>query len=568
MIKNEIIKYWDDNICEGHLNSESSIVIDYFKSKGIVDIKYIDIGANVGKYYDVLSKHFTIKNCVMFEGSRILSEYLKTKFKETPTVEVFNYAISNEDKLTYFSEETIEYFLNKDDLDGLNLGLSQISPNGGTPTQMRDIYGLLNERFDFFSDFNFIKVDTETVDYFILSSLKNFIKKLKVKPFICFEHNYHNTMDVEVAKQTYHEFLSECGYIGKDFELLSGDVSLTPIESTIVETTIINKEVLNLKSTTINTTDDNKPRIRIHNPSNSQTKDYRNYNRFWDDLTDYLKNFFNVEENRFFENAHSQRFPINLNKGISKDLFLLECEYVIENLDNGEFVIMSVSDDLTHAIINEKENPYLKKILVSQFLSDKIFKHTGKYMYKYSPWTYFQSSVIDLERFYYKRLLVKPIENKIYFKGTSLEDREFLNHINKDLITNFTPLVPELYFNDIIKYKLALSIDGRGEFCYRDIECFGIGVPILRFEYESSFYDELIPNYHYISVTRPSDMELYRLGSEEHYKLLEKRYMEVINDEEFLLFISKNARKYYEDNIFQNNKLKKTFELLNLKNWL
>ena len=151
MIKNEIIKYWDDNICEGHLNSESSIVIDYFKNKGVTDIKYIDIGANVGKYYDVLSKHFNIKNCVMFEGSRILSDYLKTKFKDTPTIEVFNYAISNEDKLSYFSEETIEYFLNKDNLEGLNLGLSQISPNGGTPTQMRDIYGLLNESLLFAS---------------------------------------------------------------------------------------------------------------------------------------------------------------------------------------------------------------------------------------------------------------------------------------------------------------------------------------------------------------------------------------------------------------------------------
>jgi hypothetical protein len=502
----------------------------------------------------------------MFEGSRILSDYLKTKFKDTPTIEVFNYAISNEDKLSYFSEETIEYFLNKDNLEGLNLGLSQISPNGGTPTQMRDIYGLLNERFDFFSDFNFIKVDTETVDYFILSSLKNFIKKLKVKPFICFEHNYHNTMDVEVAKQIYHEFLSECGYIGEDFELLTGDISLTPIETTIVETTIVNKEIINLTST--NTTDDNKPRIRIHNPSNSYTKDYRNYNRFWDDLTDYLKTFFNVDENRFFENAHSQRFPIKLTKGKSNDFCLLECEYIIENLDNGEFVIMSVSDDLTHAILNEKENPYLKKVLVSQFLTEKISENAGKFMFKYSPWTYFQSSVIDLDRFYYKRLLIKPTENKIYFKGTSLEDREFLKHIDSDLITNFTPIVPEQYFNDIIKHKLALSIDGRGEFCYRDIECFGIGVPILRFEYNSRFYNELIPNYHYISIPRPSDMKLFRSGNEEHYKLFEQRYMEVINDEEFLSFISKNARKYYEDNIIQHNKLKKTFDLLNLNNWL
>lgn len=246
MDKNEIIKYWDDNICQGHINSEAAIVIEYFKNKGVTDIKFIDIGANVGKYYDVLSNHFNIKNCVMYEGSRSLTDYLKTKFKDVPTAEVFNYAISNEDKLVYFSEDSIEYSVNNGTLEGLNLGLSQVSPNSGIPTQMRDIYGLLNERFEFFSDFNFIKIDTETLDYYILDSLKNFIKRLKVKPFICFEHNYHNTMSSEVAKQIYDKFLLECGYVGNNFESLSGDISLLPIESTT------NTRINNCDSSTIN----------------------------------------------------------------------------------------------------------------------------------------------------------------------------------------------------------------------------------------------------------------------------------------------------------------------------
>jgi hypothetical protein len=32
-----------------------------------------------------------------------------------------------------------------------------------------------------------------------------------------------------------------------------------------------------------------------------------------------------------------------------------ECEYVIEFMDNGDFYILSVSDDLTYAILNEKD---------------------------------------------------------------------------------------------------------------------------------------------------------------------------------------------------------------------
>jgi len=309
-------------------------------------------------------------------------------------------------------------------------------------------------------------------------------------------------------------------------------------------------------------------KIIVHNPCNEQTRYYRNYNLFWDEFTEYLKNFFNVQENRYFEKAHFERFPIQLKNGRSSNFLLMECEYVIENVDNGEFVVMSASDDLSHAILNEKENPYLKKVLVSQFNPDKILNHVGKFMFKYSPWTYFVSSIIDIEEYYNKRLYKQPTEDKLYFRGTSIEDRAILKYFKPEIITNFRPIAQNAYYDDIIKHKIALSVDGRGEFCYRDVECFGLGIPIIRYEYISKFYDELIPNYHYISLDRPNDMGLYRLGNEHHAKQLESRYFEVLNNLEFLDFISKNARNYYEKNIVQKNKIKNTFDLLNLNKWL
>lgn len=309
-------------------------------------------------------------------------------------------------------------------------------------------------------------------------------------------------------------------------------------------------------------------KIKIHNPCNKHTRYYRNYNLFWDKFTDFLKIHFDVEENRFFENAHSERFPINLNKGVSGNLLILECEYVIENLDNGEFVIMSVADDLNHCILNEQSNPFLKKVLVSQFDPEKILNHTRENFFKYSPWTYFQSQIIDLENYYNKRKDIKELDKKIFFKGTSLEDRSILKHIDQELITDFRPEPPDSYFNQIINHKIALSVDGRGEFCYRDVECFGVGVPIIRYEYVSKFYSELIPNYHYISIKRPSDMTSYRAGTEEHAKKLIERYNEVIEEDNFLNFVSNNAREYYINNVADEAKIKNTFNLLNLHNWL
>ena len=123
-------------------------------------------------------------------------------------------------------------------------------------------------------------------------------------------------------------------------------------------------------------------RIKIHNPCNEHTRYYRYYNYFWDKFTDYLREFFEVEENRYYEFAHMQRFEVNLKKGLSNEFLLLECEYVIENLDNGEFVVLSVADDLSHATLNEAKNPLLKKVLISQFLPKKIHDHVFHNFYK------------------------------------------------------------------------------------------------------------------------------------------------------------------------------------------
>lgn len=310
-------------------------------------------------------------------------------------------------------------------------------------------------------------------------------------------------------------------------------------------------------------------KIRVHNPCNSYTKHNRFYNDFWDEFTIHLKKYFMVEENRQYEFAHSTRFRVNYRYGTTQGYEILECEYAIENLQNGEIVMMSVSDNITSGAINERHNPKFKKVLISQYLLSEIEAHVGEYLYKYHPWTYFQALNFDLEPYYLKRLLEDPIDDRLYFRGTSIDDRTILEHIDKNLITPYHRTIDmPSYFNEMIKHKIALSVDGRGEFCYRDIECFAVGVPIIRFEYVSKMHDPLIPNYHYISIPRPIDMKLYRLGNENHAKMLIERYYEVLNNKDFLKYIVENARKYYLKNCTMPNIIKNTHELLNLDSWL
>ena len=123
----------------------------------------------------------------------------------------------------------------------------------------------------------------------------------------------------------------------------------------------------------------------IHNPCNEYTRRYRNYNLFWDELTDALKQKYTVTENRYFEKAtQGVMIPID-----GKEIRVLECEYVIECEDS--IYILSICDDLNACIL--QKSPKVKKVLISQFIDYQI-KHHVENMNLYSPWIYFQQSCL------------------------------------------------------------------------------------------------------------------------------------------------------------------------------
>jgi len=314
-----------------------------------------------------------------------------------------------------------------------------------------------------------------------------------------------------------------------------------------------------------------KPKVRVHNPTNSETRYSRNYNYFFDVFTNYLKKFFTVEENRYYKHAHKDKLKVDLINGLSNNFYVGECEYIIENFKTGEFVVLTVSDyPLTHAVLNEyrENNACFKKALISQYNPTIIEGHITTDKDKVEPWYYFQTDFVNLDVLYEKRKHIKTKLEKIYFKG-STSYRSFLDHISSDIITDNNTISPtENYLNDLINYKLGLSIDGVGEFCYRDVELMGIGVPMLRYEFLSKMNTPLVPNFHYISVDRPNDLPLYRDGTKVHADKLIERYREVIGDKEFLEFISKNARQYFDDNLKYENLIPKTFQLLKLDDWI
>jgi len=312
-------------------------------------------------------------------------------------------------------------------------------------------------------------------------------------------------------------------------------------------------------------------KVVIHQPKNFESRYYRYYNFLFDGLANKIKENFDCLEARYFKHANETRYPVKLmydkESRNSDSTLLLECEMLIENHETQEVIVLSVSDDLTHAILTNY--PHVKKILISQFEKNKIKSHlyNGQDFRNFHPWVYFPQNIYDYDLYYTKRQELPGLIDKFYFRGTSLEIRAILQGFNPKYFEGGLPIGGfETYASDIINYKIAYSTAGRGEFCYRDIENMAMGIPILRFEYSHEMNPPLIPNFHYISVPRPSITTEHQL-TPDHAPLIENRFLEVKDDKNFLDFISKNAREYYEKYIKLDSCIQHTYNLMEIEQW-
>jgi hypothetical protein len=313
-------------------------------------------------------------------------------------------------------------------------------------------------------------------------------------------------------------------------------------------------------------------KLIVHQPTNHQSKKYRYYNIFFDNFIKKLSEKHDVVTDRYYRDAHLGQKLVRLGWQHNEndvDVLTYECEMIIEDYDTGETYVFGVADDLTSATLNLQSYDNVKKVFISQFIREKVYHHVSpQNQYKYFPWIYFPSNEYDLDYYYNLRKNMVISNDKFYFRGDT-STRPILNYFSPDVFYGGGPIGGfENYANEMLNFEIAFSVAGRGEICYRDIECMAMGIPFIRFEFTSEFHEPLIPNYHYISVERPDDlkdwMNLDRNGLQHHADMITKRFLEVKDDKEFLNFISENARKYYEKYLSPESSIEYTLNLLEL----
>jgi hypothetical protein len=152
-----------------------------------------------------------------------------------------------------------------------------------------------------------------------------------------------------------------------------------------------------------------------------------------------------------------------------------------------------------------------------------------------------------------------PKHDKLFFRGWMWDSRKNMTeNINRDDILIIDKNVGEgnlnyiEYLNELSEYKVSLSLPGGTEICNRDIESFAIGIPVLRPSLSVNYPNPLIPNYHYISFFHHCDY--IDMGNPKYLdyrafqKNLEYTWELVKNNDEYLNFVSKNARNWFLNN--------------------
>lgn len=234
---------------------------------------------------------------------------------------------------------------------------------------------------------------------------------------------------------------------------------------------------------------------------------------------------------------------------------------IVENVDNKDFFII---DHIDNCDINNIKPllslPNCKFVIKYQYKDGEY----GEYSNKIFPYVYMERNPI-----LYKKIINNISINSniplMFFKGNKIYGREYiLERLEKLKVLNSNYLErsnEQDYFKEMSNYKIAISLPGNGNFCHREFECFGLGIPVLMPKHKNRLYHSLIPNYHYIDPDIKDNDSL----DDKVIKIYSK-FSNKVKDNDFLNFIAANAKEYYNNYVKYDNNIKLMLNIIREKN--
>ena len=199
-------------------------------------------------------------------------------------------------------------------------------------------------------------------------------------------------------------------------------------------------------------------------------------------------------------------------------------------------------------------------------------KNISNIYYSFFYPTHNQSDEIYIKELYEARNIKYSIP-ELYFHGCLWDFRQsMIDNITDTSISVSDKSSKNLdyhnYLNYISHYRCCLSLPGGTEVCNRDIECFSVGVPVIRPTLSVQYPDPLIPNYHYISCydsCKYWDGHPSYLSYNDFQESLQDCWHRVKDNTEYLEFVAKNAREWYLKNCTLTQNIKYVMSKIDLE---
>ena len=227
---------------------------------------------------------------------------------------------------------------------------------------------------------------------------------------------------------------------------------------------------------------------------------------------------------------------------------------VIKNKSNGKYLVVTYwdrPDELTW-----DGNGWDNQNCVGIITSAGFVRHENFLPFSYLPYytTYETLSMNALK-------MSEKTKNELVFRGYLYGDRLNLSNVGKIEI-NDKKIFPETnYFQDLTNNKICLSLNGAGQICNRDMEILGARSVLLRQELTSKFYNELIPNYHYITYEYNPDAKIQS-------EIISEKFCEISKDKKLMRQTAENGYKWFQKNATVDSNFKILKKVIDIKKLL
>jgi len=256
---------------------------------------------------------------------------------------------------------------------------------------------------------------------------------------------------------------------------------------------------------------------------------------------------------------HRESFEVILKHSKTKDVAIRDSLAVMQNDQTRDYFVLDCHDMVkTRELLLFVRDHRCKRVLKCQYRS-KVFKE-GDYQ-KVRPWTYFDRYWPKNEKSLIESRGIPRTSNSLYFRGADWAKRDrILEELSRKgvISSDFQIIDFDDYFRETLEHRVILSLPGMADICNRDIEGFGSGTCVLRPTVETEFHNELIPDYHYISV----DTKIRKNDPIEVADKIEQRFREIIDDHSYIASVVRNAANWYDENVRRDAAMKLTAELL------